>query len=74
MPYGKGLKTRYGESTAYKQMGMKKKKKTVQARGACGACVEAGWEHRGRCLSSASLGEEGGRAGAPVLSYLEVMP
>lgn len=27
MPYGKGLKTRYGESTAYKQMGMKKKKK-----------------------------------------------
>lgn len=72
MPYGKGLKPCYGERTAYKQMGMKKKK--VQAHGAYGACVEAGWEHRDRCLSSASIGEEGGRAGAPVLSYLEVMP
>lgn len=68
MPYGKGLKMRYGESTAYKQMGTEKKKSASTV-----ACVEAGWEHRSRCLSWASVGEEGGRAGAPVLSYLEVM-
>lgn len=72
VPYGKGLKMRYGESTAYKQMGTKKRKRKHMEPVAC-VWKPGGSTEADVCPQLPWVKKEAG-AGAPVLSYLEVMP